>query len=646
MLLAAGVLLSIVVVPAGPVPAAEGRAPLSPGAQSVLDWLGALPARAGNRVLSGQFGGYSGNTFGLGQAGQLHAMTGQRPGLLACDYASFGPGTGIDYSCNAGLETWSRDGGLVSVSVHLPSPDPAGGLNTRLEGFGTITDPLSPLGSRWHASLGQVAAGLAGLKAAGVPVLFRPFHEMNGGSFWWSGQDPAEFTRVWRYLTGYMAARGLDNLIWVYAPDAGWGNRATYYPGGAYADVVGVSAYSDNPSGVQGYEELLALGKPFGFTEIGPRTTPEGTATGTFDYGLWAAALHERFPQAAFFQTWDDKWSPQRNQGAAALFADPWLVNRGEISLSARTAATGNRPSGPSTVLSGFEGGAEGWRGYKVKNGPWPVTEWAAQGSRSFKADVDLAVTENYLSTGPLDLRGRTALSVFARTAPWGGHRTGTTAKLYIRTAAVDWRDNGSTTVGPDGAELRLDLSGIPDLGAVREVGVRFENAAGATGQSAVYVDHLTGYGEPKVVAGFEGGSAAGWYGIGVSGGPWALTEWAAQGGYGLKSNVDLGRGESGLATRVPADLRGYTSLSVVARVAPWGDHAAGTTAKLYVKTGAGEVWRDAGRTLVTSAGVTLSVNLTGLPGLEDVRELGVYFQPAPGASGGSSTYLDAVNAW
>jgi mannan endo-1,4-beta-mannosidase len=32
----------------------------------------------------------------------------------------------------------------------------------------------------------------------------------------------------------------------------------------------------------KGYDEVIALNKPFGFGELGP-----GTPNGSFDYGLW-----------------------------------------------------------------------------------------------------------------------------------------------------------------------------------------------------------------------------------------------------------------------------------------------------------------------------------------------------------------------
>jgi mannan endo-1,4-beta-mannosidase len=392
---------------------------------------------------------------------------------------------------------------------------------------------------------------------------------------------------------------------------------------------------------------MLTLGKPFAFTEIGPATTPAAGATGSFDYQSWSQAIRDRFPATSYFLAWNDGWSPIRNQHAAEFMNDRWVVNRGEIVRSALTTAAGTPVGGgPTTLLAGFESGTkEGWGGYNIKAGPWAVTEWASHGNWSLKADVDLSLGNSYLNASAMNLSGYREVSAFVRTAPWGNHATGTTAKLYVRTAAVDWRDSGSAVVGPDGVTLTLSLEGIPDLASVRELGVTFAPAAGASGGSAVYLDNLTATGSARLLWGFESGTVEGWQGGNITAGPWAVTEWSSQGVRSLKADVDLTSGENHLYTLAGTDLRGYTSLSVRVRTAPWGYQANGSTAKLYVKTGAGFAWRDSGSTLTGPDGVTLTLNLAGNNDLGDIREVGVYIQPATTASGGSAIYVDDIQA-
>lgn len=92
-------------------------------------------------------------------------------------------------------------------------------------------DPESEIRRRWRSYLDKVAEGLSELESTGVPVLFRPLHEMNGDAFWWSEQDPDAFQRVWREMFAYLTRiKGLKNLLWVYSPVANHGRRADYYP--------------------------------------------------------------------------------------------------------------------------------------------------------------------------------------------------------------------------------------------------------------------------------------------------------------------------------------------------------------------------------------------------------------------------------
>ena len=466
----------------------------STAAKNVLNWLAHLPNRSSNRIASGFFGGYSNSGFSLTQTEELRNATGQYPAVLSCDYGS-GWATApditalVDYSCNSALKTWHAGGGLVTISAHLPSPANAngGGLNTPMANFADLLNPATAAGARWRSLMDKMAQGLQDLENAGVPVLFRPFHEVNGDWFWWGNRDANTFKQVWQQLyTYFTSTKGLSNVLWVYSADFSRGNRTAYYPGASYVDIVGMDAYDDNPqvTGVQSaYSELVGLGKPFAFAEIGPDTQ------GSFDYGRWVTAFQQSYPRTTYFLAWNDGWGPARNQGASTLFNNSWIVNRGEVDLGSIT-----EPGGGGTLLNGFESGLEGWSGTNVTGGPWPVTEWAAQGSQSLKSDVNLASGASYLHRiATRSLSGKVTLRAVARVAPWGNHAGGTQARLYIKTGSSwQWYDGGAVTVGSTGTALSLTLTGVANLGDVREVGVQFIPAAGAGGGSAIYVDNVT----------------------------------------------------------------------------------------------------------------------------------------------------------
>jgi mannan endo-1,4-beta-mannosidase len=179
--------------------------------------------------------------------------------------------------------------------------------------------------------LDQLAEGLQQLKDAGVVVLWRPFHEMNGDWFWWNGKDPATFIQLWRQMFNYFTqTKGLDNLLWVYAPNHG-DNAAAYYPGDRYADLIGLDAYTDfiDTNHIKGYAGMARIKKPFGFTEFGPHG-PENPP-GDYDYLRFIQGVQTNFPRTVFFMSWNARWSLARNTNTTELLNHPWIINREDL---------------------------------------------------------------------------------------------------------------------------------------------------------------------------------------------------------------------------------------------------------------------------------------------------------------------------
>ena len=79
-----------------------------------------------------------------------------------------------------------------------------------------------------------------------VPVIFRPWHEMSGGWFWWGNthctaeEYKSLFTFTYHKLSGEYKC---DNIVWAYSPNAGYDDFMKYYPGDEYVDVLGVDVY-------------------------------------------------------------------------------------------------------------------------------------------------------------------------------------------------------------------------------------------------------------------------------------------------------------------------------------------------------------------------------------------------------------------
>lgn len=144
------------------------------------------------------------------------------------------------------------------------------------------------------------------LKAAGVPVLFRPMPEPNTPWYAWSGttngNTPAEYVLAWKHVRKVVrqAAGPRVGFLWSpYArsiPETAENAVERYFPGSAYVDAVGVSGYNFGATGglswadpkalfMPAYTAIQALAaKPFWITETGS-TASGGSQT------AWIASL-------------------------------------------------------------------------------------------------------------------------------------------------------------------------------------------------------------------------------------------------------------------------------------------------------------------------------------------------------------------
>lgn len=305
----------------------------TPQARRVLDYFHELRGRKeGRRILSGQFTDF-GNGAKLRIMERIHERTGQWPALIGVDYADFGRGSLTWKVPNqVAIEYWQQ-GGLVTVMAHMynPANPKGGGLRDPGVDLATLLQPGTETHTRWMQELELIAAGLQQLKEAGVVVLWRPFHEMNGGWFWWGAKDPDQFIAVWRHMFDYFSeTKALDNLLWVYGPNHGQ-HTATFYAGDRYVDLLGLDAYTDfvDREHIKGYDEIVALPKPFGFTEYGPHGSRN--PPGNYDYRRFIDGLEKDFPQTCFFMCWNAKWSLAANENTKELLNHPSVINRGDL---------------------------------------------------------------------------------------------------------------------------------------------------------------------------------------------------------------------------------------------------------------------------------------------------------------------------
>jgi mannan endo-1,4-beta-mannosidase len=324
-------------ISAGPVTRETGTANPNAfaGAAAILRYFQSLPDRSDKRVLSGQWAGYGPNTS-LSPLRAIFEQTGHWPAYIGVDYTDWDTHGLSTATANQVATDYWRHGGLVEIDVVFATSPMGGGLNDRGVNLIDCITPGTAANARWQQDLDTIAAGLQELQSAGVIVLWRPLHEMNGRWFWWGEKPVPDFVRFWRYMFDYFTVtKKLNNLLWVYSPNIEVKDTeagiAAYYPGDGYVDLVGFDAYGDHVDRLhfRGYSQLVALRKPFLFGEYGPHgpSKPPGTA----DCSNLIKGIKAHFPRTTGFMCWNENWSPANNLNSRALFNDPWLVNREDL---------------------------------------------------------------------------------------------------------------------------------------------------------------------------------------------------------------------------------------------------------------------------------------------------------------------------
>jgi mannan endo-1,4-beta-mannosidase len=174
-----------------------------------------------------------------------------------------------------------RNGSLVALTWHACSPTVGrtcefdGGVKTSISAsqFQQIVTGGTALNQTWRSRMAEVVPYLKQLRDAGVPVLWRPFHEMNETWNWWGGRPGTNGgARIFQQMRDYFDSQGLDNLIWVWNvqdnPAGGW---SSYYPGSDYVDVVSLDAWYKSYPSTADYQQIqsIAAGKPIAIAEMG-----------------------------------------------------------------------------------------------------------------------------------------------------------------------------------------------------------------------------------------------------------------------------------------------------------------------------------------------------------------------------------------
>ena len=93
-------------------------------------------------------------------------------------------------------------------------------------------------------------------KELGFPLIYRPFHEMTGGWFWWGTSccTKEEFVKMYRLTVDYFRSNGVKNVLFAWSPDKS--SDSTFYPGDEYVDIIGYDGYD---VGLVDYNQIPAF---------------------------------------------------------------------------------------------------------------------------------------------------------------------------------------------------------------------------------------------------------------------------------------------------------------------------------------------------------------------------------------------------
>jgi mannan endo-1,4-beta-mannosidase len=232
---------------------------------------------------------------------------------------------------NEAIEKYNQ-GHIITLMYHQvrPQDDEPGGWKESVQNEVTdqqwqdLLTPGTEVRAKWLEKIDNVAHFLKQLQDENNPVLWRPYHEMNGRWFWW-GQKP-NFKKLWIMMYDrYVNHHQLDNLLWVWNANAPRkvepDNDMSYhlfFPGLEYVDVLASDLYHNDYS--QHYhDELLDLAgeKVISIGECGTAPTP---------------GILDDQPQLTWFMIWTKwLWTHNQREDIIELYNDPRVITLDEI---------------------------------------------------------------------------------------------------------------------------------------------------------------------------------------------------------------------------------------------------------------------------------------------------------------------------
>lgn len=197
--------------------------------------------------------------YGIGWSGDefrtdINDAYGDYPALFGWDLGHMGDEQNIDGVPFDRMISWAiaayEKGGINTYSWHMRNYA-VGGTAWDTDSCVQACLPGGDLNELYRGKLDQAAQFFSSLRSESgelIPVIFRPFHEMSGGWFWWGTRScsPEQYRELFRYTIDYLREeKGMHQLIIAYSPDV-YSTPEQYmkfYPGDGYVDVMAFDDY-------------------------------------------------------------------------------------------------------------------------------------------------------------------------------------------------------------------------------------------------------------------------------------------------------------------------------------------------------------------------------------------------------------------
>ncbi len=250
----------------------------------------------------------------------IYKNTGKYPAIRGLDYMN------DDFKgVNKRAEDWHNRGGIVTICWHCGSDfshswDEC--MKTEISDWDKALTEGTEEYKALIAGMDKGAKALKELRDKGIPVLWRPFHELDGGWFWWSKGGAENFKKLWKIMYDrYTNYWKLDNLIWVFGYSGNGKGYDKWYPGDEYVDIVGADSYKDgaNNNLYKKVTDIVGKDVPVCFHECGRIPT--------------AAQLKKDNTKWVWFMTWHTEYITDKNDtdDLKAIYNDEYVITLDEL---------------------------------------------------------------------------------------------------------------------------------------------------------------------------------------------------------------------------------------------------------------------------------------------------------------------------